>query len=371
MTNIIEQEDIFSDTPIDWEDLFYDLKNERAVLVLGPEFHSRDGVSIKMQLYNELIQRPDHGILHFYSENGIFLFKSPGYKSKAQKFASQFYKALNPNDEIVRKIMELPFSLIINTNPDRAIEKVYKEKGIECQFDYFTSKPQKKEKELAPPDIYYRLIYNLFGSVEFHESIVLDFEDLFEHLRTLLNNVNVPPVLRDALLLIDTYIFIGFHVEKWDTQLLFRYLNMKEHSFDDKKKNYTTKMLNIDNNSESFFRQQFNLKYFGVPIEFLNDMHKKYFETIVQEENKIDNELPFRKRIESFIAEDEIEKALNILTVYIKDTDECVQDLILVKSNFSRYMHLKIKNLENREFLEILRNKIKQSILDITKIYLE
>jgi len=66
-----------------------------------------------------------------------------------------------------------------------------------------------------------------------------------------------------------------------------RYLNMKAHGFDDSKKNYTSKFLNIDNNSESFFRQQFNLKYYGAPIEFLEEVHQKYFDMVTKEDRDL------------------------------------------------------------------------------------
>jgi len=40
-------DDVNNQTPIDWDDLYFDLKNERAILVLGPEFYNSEGVSIK------------------------------------------------------------------------------------------------------------------------------------------------------------------------------------------------------------------------------------------------------------------------------------------------------------------------------------
>ncbi len=350
---------------IDWDDLYYDLKNQRAILILGPEFYNIDGIPIKEFIYKELTKKEDHGILHFYPGNGIFLFKSQAYKNKAQKVASQVYSMLEADKGIISKIMELPFRMILNTCPDKILEKKYKDRNMLCQFDYFTWRPNKKNIEIAAPDNYYPLIYNLFGSVDLLESIVLDFEDLFDHLRTLLNNVNVPEEIRTILNETDSFIFIGFHLEKWDTQLLFRYLNMKENSFDDSKKNYTTKSLSIDFNAESFFRQQFNLKYYGVPIEFLNDLHQKYFEMAVKEDKKQVEGLSPVKLVEKYIAMDDIQKVLNFLTNYVdKANPGMAQDLVLIKSNFSGYMYRKTRKLESTEFLDVQRNKIKQSLLD-------
>jgi hypothetical protein len=357
-----------NEPPIDWDDLYDDLKNERAVLVLGPEFHTNNGVSIKELIYKELIKKEDHGILHFYPSNGIFLFESQKYKNSAQKFASHFYKSLEVHDDIVQKIIELPFRMVINTNPDKILETKYKEKDIECQFDYFTWRSNKREKPISEPDNFYPLIFNLFGSVDSYDSIVLDFEDIFDHLKALLNNTNVSEVIRSVLNETDTYIFIGFHLEKWDTQLLFRYLNMKEHGFDDSKKNYTTRSINIDTTSESFFRKQFNLKYYGAPVDFLNQMHMKYFELSLNEDNKLIKNLSPKEVIDHYISLDEIEKSLNYLTAYTLNNDKSFQqELIMLKANFSRYKFLLNKRLERGEELEIQRNKIKHGILELTK----
>ncbi|OQP40683.1 hypothetical protein A4H97_13750 [Niastella yeongjuensis] len=350
---------------IDWEDLYRDLKDHRAILALGPEFYSSDGLSPKEKLYQHLIKKPDHGILHFYPNNGIFLFQSPKYKSYAQRDASEYYKTIEPEPEELPHIMDLPFRMIINTSPSQKLFKKYKERIGTCQFDYFSWNPHKKYQEISDPDRNTPLIYNLFGSTEHFESLVLDFEDIFDHLKSLLNNVNVPDTIRSVLNETDTFIFIGFHLQKMDTQLLFRYLNMKEHCFDDRKKNYTTRSF-IDDSSESFFCKQFNIKYYGAPVEFIREMHKSYFESIAKEDNYMIRQTSIKKLIYHYIEEDNIDRPLDILTLYtIKNETEINDQLILIKSNYSRYNYLSNKRLERFDVLEIERTKIKARILEL------
>lgn len=358
---------------IDWDDLFFDLKNERAILILGPEFHSRHELSLRGQLFNELTKKSDHGIIHFYPNNGIFLFKSAKYKTQAQKIASEFFKSIEADSEILQKIIELPFRMVINTTPDKSLLKMYKKNDLECQFDYFRWSHRIKDKnpvKIKAPSNLYPLIFNLFGSVDSFESIVLDFEDIYSHLSSLLNNQNVDKEIRTVLNETDTYIFIGFHLEKWDTQLLFRYLNMKENDFDDTKKNYTTKSLDIDVSSESFFRQQFNLKYYGVPVDFINQMHQKYMEQYTKPDTDTDFMQP-NERVERYLSFDEIEQALNYLTIYLKDKTDVgasvLDDLIIIKGNYTRYKKKDVENLESKDSLEMTRARIKQSILNFIK----
>ena len=353
---------------IDWDDLYSDLKNEKAILILGPEFYANHGTSVKKLLCEELKKKDDHGVEHFYPDDGIFLFNSARYKSKAQRAAARFYESLPGDRDLLQKITELPFRTIINTNPDKKLQEAYYKNGVECQFDFFMARSKKKIKELVEPDRHFPLIFNLFGSIDEQESLVLDFEDIFDHLKKLLNDINVADVIRTVLNETETYIFIGFRLEKWYTQLLFRYLNMKEFPFDDRKKNYTVKSSNIDTDCESFFRQQFNIKYYGIPIEFLNTIHRKYVEMAVAEDMEMANAQSPWEFVEHCIASDEIQKALNLLTLHInKEDSDLSNELILIKSNFARYNYLHTRKLEDPGPLEIQRNKVKQSILEIVK----
>ena len=359
-------ENLQNEQTIDWDEIYSDLKNELAVLIIGPDFNSNGTVSVKEQLYEELTKRPDHGILHFYPNNGIFLFQTEYYKSRAKMAASKFYKALAYDETLLQKIIDLPFRMIINTNPDRSLERLYKEKNIQCQFDYFTAGLKKEKTQIEEPDKFYPLIFNLFGTVDVMESLVLDFEDIFDHLTKSLSNENISDIIRAVLSETNTFIFIGFRYEKWDTQLLFRYLNMKKHGFDDRKRNYTTKAINIDLDSESFFRQQFNLKYYGAPVDFINQLHSEYFRISAEEDKDQMEGISPRQIVEGYVAGSETEKALNYLTNSVKD-ETISQELTLVKSTFARYIFARNRKLETAEQLEVSINRIHQTILEISK----
>ena len=361
----IKKENTTNEVDIDWDDLYGDLKDNRAILILGPEFYASDGLSVKEQLYYELIKREDHGIIHFYPSNGIFLFQSERYKNKAQKFSCEFYKKLEGDESIMQKISELPFRMIINTNPDKILQRKY---GTRAQYDYFTWRLNKKVNQIVEPDSYFPLIFNLFGSIDSFESIVLDFEDIFDHLKSLLNNINVSDIIRSVLKETDTFIFVGFHLEKWDTQLLFRYLNMKDHCFDDSKKNYTTRSLNIDNSSESFFRKQFNIKYYGAPVDFLDEIHTKYCEIINEEERLLMQGLSTRGKIEYYISKNKIENAIKILDDHIQNNETDLADtFLLVQQKFSGYCEAMKNQDEDRSVLDDQRRAIKKSILGLSK----
>jgi hypothetical protein len=141
---------------------------------------------------------------------------------------------------------------------------------------------------------------------------------------------------------------------------------MKVHCFDDSKKNYTAKFMNIDDNSESFFRKQFNIKYYGAPVEFIREMHRNYFESIAREDGEIIRQQSIKMATQYYIVEDRIDRALDILTLYtIKNKTDISDELTLIRAAYTRYNYLSNKKLERFDVLEIERAKIKARILEL------
>ncbi|MBK8429293.1 MAG: hypothetical protein IPL27_26565 [Lewinellaceae bacterium] len=114
------------------------------------------------------------------------------------------------------------------------------------------------------------MIYNLCGSIEDYQSLVLDFDDMFELLKNLLSDFGIPKAVNDVLVTATTYIFIGFQFDKWYTQLLLRYVNKNRDRFSNAKKNYASKTVISDENTKFFFQQQFNLTIYGGDWQFLH-----------------------------------------------------------------------------------------------------
>ncbi|GAB3012535.1 hypothetical protein GCM10027051_14430 [Niabella terrae] len=351
---------------IDWDDIYYDIKTQKAILVLGPGFLAQGEKSARELLYEDLCHKPDNGVLHFNTDYEIFLFESQFHKTKAQKYASLFYEKIKPDPDILKCISELPFPLIINTNPDTALLGAYKESSKKLQFDYFTGRASKVPAEIARPDKDTPLVYNLFGAAapESLESVIMDFEDMFAHLKALFENSRqVPDAFNTILKEADTYIFVGFSIEKLRTQLLMRYINNKTHDFDNRDKNYTTRATGIDKDSESFFTQQFNIKYYGTPVEFLNEIHRLYFESKTVDDTAGILIKPFKELAKNYISLNELDKAFEILKSNVFDGDQ-KNELILYQLQYASYCEKQAAGTEYKMNLDVELNKLAKSLLD-------
>ncbi|MBK8562461.1 MAG: SIR2 family protein [Saprospiraceae bacterium] len=353
---------------INWDDLLFDIANNRAVLLIGHDLLPHDSESIQQDLHAQLTANGnDHGIDNFYPHDGFFLFRSHRYKISAQKKAADFFKSRQPKEELLQKITEMPFRMVISINPDKSLERAYTRYAAEPQFDYFTWRPNKKDKEITEPSPDLPLVYNLFGSVEHYESLLLDYEDLFDHLKKLLNDENIPDVIRSILNETETYIFLGFRLEKWYTQLLFRYLNRKEHHFDDKNKNYTCHPgLPDDSDTMLFFKKQFNVSCYGATEAFFEELHRRHAERVEQEEDEHPGLSP-KEKVSRYIADGKTRHALNVLTRHQGDWNGDDRNaLVLLKSNFANYRERLRKRLANEQDLALELRKIHHAILEFS-----
>lgn len=354
---------------LNWDDILYDLANNRAVLLIGHDLLPHQGESVYDDLHQKLIQNTPHGIDYYYPNEGFFLFEKPKFKVQAQRKACEFFKNLQPNEDILKKITELPFRLILSASPDKSLEKAFQKYSVVPQFDYYTWRPNKKAKELVEPSADLPLIYNLFGSVEHQESLILDYEDLFDHLRKLLNDENVPDLIRTILNETETYIFLGFKLEKWYTQLLLRYINRKEHQFDDKNKNYTVHPPVEDNSPTMlFYKKQFQVNCYGATEAFFEELHSLYPQYCEQQEHA-DADTPPKIKIEQYISENKAQHALNVLTLHAHDFDDDDRNqFTMLKANFSVYKEKAQKRLISDADAGLQLRQINHAILEFSNL---
>ena len=352
---------------LNWNDILRDIADSRAVLIIGQDFLPHAAETLHLDLYEKLTATPQHGIDYFYPQDGFFLFRSNRFKIQAQRNAADFYKSLQPDAALMQQIMDLPFRLIVSVNPDKALERAFRANNIEPQVGYFTWRPNRKAADLVEPAPDFPIIFNLFGSVEHYESLVLDYEDLFDHLKKLLNDENVPEVVQTILNETETYIFLGAKLEKWYTQLVFRYLNRKENHFDDKNKNYTVRPTFNDAETATFFERQFNVNYFGITTAFFQELHQRYA-VYAAEMGDDAADMPPLQRIENAIADNKTAVALQILTANATDFDSDNRtQLILLKSQYAAYKQRARKQLALPNEVNIEHNQIKHRILEFAK----
>lgn len=357
-----------------WEELLEEIIDQKAVLLLGHGFFPDMYQSFAANLKERLKEK----ILHNYEKEGLFMFADLVSKSRAQRAAKSFFRGYEPNHEILEKIVEIPFPLIVSTNPDKSLSKEFEKYNIDYQFDFFTSryKEQKHVEEEIEKEVSidHPLIYNLFGSAEDPESLILDYDDLFNMLKSLLSGLGVSDTFQHQLNKnTTTYVFIGFHFERWYTQLLLRYLNMNKSRFENKNINYVLKTTFSNEDAQNFFLQQFNVKLIGADWSFFDELHQRFSEkypeelrTINTESSPVDPKLKVKAQVKLAIERAMHEEAFQIIDENISLFElEDQQEITILKMNFRNYLRDKSRGVKREDELEIKLNVITDNMLNL------
>lgn len=221
-----------------WEDLIDGIAENQAILVLGPDaipyvdgagntntFGNLARAAIKKKL------RKDE--YTFFRDQNLFYFKTTGAKLKASKEVDKLSKRKDwyPDPGFVKKVIEIPFSVILNLNPDKKLYRSFVRQWKVPQFGYMTPcdpAPQVFKKINAQVN---PILFQLAGSVEDDiESTILDFNDVFNILKNMLIQKGSQGFerLNDALKNSNDYVLMGMNMDRWYFQVFLHYI----HSLD-------------------------------------------------------------------------------------------------------------------------------------------
>lgn len=259
---------------MDWEALAGSIADGEAILVLGPnaipfyaavEREKNSDESFNSLSNRCIIEQLGSRISHYYERDNLFLFQDAAAKRDAMKIVRTVSRDERwlPDIELVRQIVGIPFSVVLNINPDKVIYDAFVRLYREPQFDYFTAKDKPTPPRLDYPDGYNKpLVYNLCGSVQDKlDSIILDYHDLFELVKNMLADNGVSEHLTRKLQEADRFIILGLELELWYFQLFIHYLNKIDNNpFNNPKENYPI-FSRVSDVSRVFIMKQFKIQH--------------------------------------------------------------------------------------------------------------
>lgn len=329
------------------------ITEDKCLVILGPELLSVNGEGINSELAKFLNENTGEQV-KYYPEEEMFKFSNSHANVMIEDDIQEFYNQLEPNDTY-RKIADIPFSTIINTAPDKTLNKAFEEKNLKFDYDHYRKGEAQKELQRQ----HKTLIYNIFGDYTDINSIVLTFDDLFDYLFSIMGDfeLNIKSELRRAT----SVLFIGFNFDKWYFKLLLKLIKINEnkllHSHDIGQEP-----------SKNFYSDEFKVEFFGnnTATEIISEIHNQAIETGIiatkpeifvsyawggeSEEvvNKLDEvlqknslkltrdkrDLAYQERISSFM--DQIGKGKGIIVVisdkYLK-SPYCMYELLTIYEN--------------------------------------
>jgi hypothetical protein len=326
--------------PINWKFIVRQVEKQKCILFLGPELFRTDGNELSRQqvFFEALARNNPHRILS-YNDDGFFMFSSPEEKTRLFKEIRDFFEE-QAEDDLIRKIAEIPFHVTVSINPDILLRRFFLQKNQAHVFEYFDKKIKKDLSEA--PSLKKPLIYNLFGSVTNLDTLILTHDDLFEYFRALMGNNVLPQELRTALETATNYVFLGFQFDKWYIQLILSLLKLN-----DKQYNFIryASANTLGKDAKTLCINHYRIQFIGADNnEFINTLHEKCGEAGLLRD--------FQEESGANIA-DEKEREL-------KDSIERENKLLQEYESLQNYEKDPIKLMDIEDNIEDIRKKIAQ-----------
>jgi hypothetical protein len=202
----------------EWDSIVDNIESGKTIVCLGAEIFNDGDKSLDQQLALEVADLDNVGM---YGD-GLFHLKGSGISTTytaIKKYLNRDFPHVNAICEI---LVKMPISVILSTNPDQHLKKTFDRLGHSCTYAYHHA--HKPAKELPDPNSSNPLIYNLFGDIQFPESMILTHENVFNFVESAVNGKSIPQVVQERIADAQNFLFIGLPFNKWYMKLLLHIL---------------------------------------------------------------------------------------------------------------------------------------------------
>ena len=355
---------------IDWEDIIDNIKNEKTIVFLGPNTYlSNDDHPLEELMLKTLgVHDPDHPYIKTYYEDGFFLFREKKYRRRIIRQMKEFYtKQFEEQEAFLTKLARIPFHIYIGMTPDHMLGRAFGELNLNSSQDHYNM--GKAPGPYTAPRKNQPLIYNMLGSINSNQSIVLTHNDLFDYLKSIFVGKSMPLGLKEELFNAVQYIFLGLPFEKWYLQLLLRILSLHTRELEHLERLATKPRFELKKN---IFKEQFRIEFIADEAEsFLHQLYAKCEESGILRDVNEDKALNPKVSIEdiyNIIAKGENQKALNsmmgLIKLYLPKTEELRKDLLVLMND---YQNIEKQFLQGTDgpYTGKERNRIIAAFLDL------
>ncbi len=273
---------------LQWIKLKRDFEEVRCILMIGPKLaRVRKGNE-----WSPMVEELSKYLSEFLDQEGVeyderskdnlpyisqkFLNIKGARRVDLEDLTKDFYESNTPEmPEVYNLLAMLPVSIIINVNPDNFIQKALREQGKQCMSLHYNFRRETVNSiDIEKISVENPLVYNLFGSLDETESIVLTEEDQLEFIRNVVkDDPRIPEEILGQFDHRKTYLFFGFDLENWQFRLLLDGLKLREENttVSPRLKRYP-----LSEMTKSFYEERFNFQFVDKEIDdFLDELQNK------------------------------------------------------------------------------------------------
>jgi hypothetical protein len=202
------------------EEIVEGLRSGGCVLLLGPDVaRNADGEWMQSGLLRHLKDQLNQREVKVEEDVDNLIKCDAQTRSRVFTLIRSYHERHEGPNELHRQLALIPFPLVISTTPDRLMDEALKQAGV--PHDFFWYSMNEVHRPLERPSVERPLVYNLFGSIEAQQSMVLTHGDLLRFIFSVLGAFKPPKELTRAIQEAQYFVFLGFDFDKWYLQLLF------------------------------------------------------------------------------------------------------------------------------------------------------
>lgn len=359
------------------------LRKNNCILFLGPKFSTNSGGEKVHTVLKKKLEESSISKVVDYSHDNLFLLnQSDNFPKDKGTLTSTIVDTLDEMEghEVFDKIAQLPFSVIISCSPDTFLRDSYQNQRINHHFEYSyggagsvesqleNNKPDQngvKAPKMKP------LLYNLFGSIENTNSLIVTYDDLFSVIISIINeDTKQPEELKNRIKSASAFLFLGFDLSKWYIPLVLHKVNSFRKDLR-KDQEEVFALFSQDNLLDSehtrYLPHQVNLSELN-SIELINSLFETMPSKFKLGEDAMTKANNVKDRHIEMLGNNQIDELLDSLQILTKNKDESIyMDLIHQNSRHreitEEYQYSTISN----ENMKIEMNKIRRSVGEIIK----
>ncbi|MCW5920705.1 MAG: SIR2 family protein [Saprospiraceae bacterium] len=307
-----------SPAQIAWKDILRALRDQKCVLLLGPDLLPDENcfLSLCQHLGIDFADLPGslpRDVAMVYPKDELFLFPNDAARTRTWRRFEEFYDDWQHRvAPMYASIAALPFPVVISTLPDLGLRRVFEQRGILHQFSYYdyAGTPEPHDRISASPRDT-RLVFNMFGILSDHNSLVLTHEDLFRFFCQILGDKKLTSdlyiELSQTLKYATDFIFVGFQFDQWPMQMLLRLLNPERN----KGRQYALNPA-VAEETRVFFADQFEVEFVGeiTPAQFLDELAARWD---AEEQQRADAGAPLQQTLRDWLKQGHLARILEKL----------------------------------------------------------
>jgi hypothetical protein len=216
----------------DWISLVRSVEHGNCILMIGPDAvlgtFDGDRLPLDIGLARYVKQRLGPGHAYLDPSNPSAIAQAAIDQEDPHTlhgWVREFYDNLDSAFSVLADVAAMPFRLVVNTEPLLRLDSTFSSVKPRANFEFYHRRDRAKPN-LPDDSVEAPLVYNLYGSLDDPDSLILSDTDRLDFLVSVISGKPALPLKLTSALRDEnrTFLFLGFRLHQWQLRILLHVL---------------------------------------------------------------------------------------------------------------------------------------------------